>query len=158
MNEAFQLVRVGIVILTVALLPLALGCGDSSPDIVPVSGQVQIDGEPLASGVPGFIQVIPSEGRAATGSIDPETGRFTLSTWEEGDGCLVGTHPAIVMMEQMVGFDSVSLIPEDYTDLESTPLKVTVEEPTDSLVIELTGPLRTVQAREPVFEGDAEEL
>ncbi len=154
MNETLSWIRGRVVILTVALLPWTLGCGDSRPDIVPVSGQVLIDGEPLASGVAGFIQVIPLEGRAATGAINPETGRFTLSTWEEGDGCLKGTHPVVVLMEQMVGFDSVSLIPEDYTDLESTPLQVTIEEPTDSLVIELSGPLRRVQPSEQVFEGE----
>ncbi|MCL4205998.1 MAG: hypothetical protein KJ000_26235 [Pirellulaceae bacterium] len=107
-----------------------------------MSGQVMIDGQPLATGVPGFVQVIPTEGRAASGEIDPQTGRFVLTTLKPGDGCMEGTHRVTVSVQQVVGVESYSLIPEKYRDIEKTDLQVTVDGPTDSLVIELTGPVK----------------
>jgi hypothetical protein len=126
----------------VAIILVVAGCGPSGPKIVPVSGQVMIDGEPMAAGVVGYVQVVPSEGRAASGTIDPETGRFKLTTWKEGDGCIVGTHRVTVTVRQTVGVESISLIPENYDDLSKTDLEVTIDGPIDSLVIELTGPLK----------------
>jgi hypothetical protein len=125
-----------------AIIAMAAGCGPSGPRVVPVSGQVTIDGEPLATGIPGFVQIVPSEGRAASGEIDPQTGRFVLTTLKPGDGCIEGTHRVTVSVQQVVGVESYSLIPEKYRDIEKTDLQVTVDGPTDSLVIELTGPVK----------------
>ncbi len=129
-----------IVILTSLLL--AAGCGPGGPAVVPVSGQVLIDGQPLASGIDGFIRFVPQNGRAATGTIDPQTGAFQLTTTKPGDGCITGTHKVVVIVQQMVGQESVSLIPDKYRDLDKTDLQVTVDGPTDALKIELTGPLK----------------
>ncbi|GAB4127619.1 MAG: hypothetical protein Kow0040_01510 [Thermogutta sp.] len=131
-------------VLVALVAPVVSGCGKSGPKLVKVSGQVLIDGKPLATGVPGFIQVIPEGTRPATGTIDPQTGKFTLTTFEKEDGCPVGTHRVTVTMRAMVGTESVSLIPEKYADPQTTDLKVTVDKPTDSLTIELTGPLANV--------------
>lgn len=143
--------------LLIGAVSLFSGCGRGGPKVVPVSGQVLIDGQPLATGIPGFIQVVPAEGRAASSAIDPQTGRFTLTTWTDGDGCQVGTHKVVVMMEQAVGTSMVSLVPEEYSDLSFTDLTVTIDGPTDSLVIELTGPLRNVTTAPPTFEGEPHE-
>lgn len=126
--------------------PVFIGCGTGGPKLVKVSGQVLIDGKPLATGVPGFIQVIPEGTRPATGTIDPQTGRFTLTTFEKEDGCPVGTHKVVVTMRAMVGTESISLIPEKYSDPQGSGLTVTIDKPTDSLTIELTGPLTNVPA------------
>jgi hypothetical protein len=131
-----------------------IGCGQGGPPVVPVSGQVLIDGEPLATGIPGFIQVVPSNGRPATGTIDPQTGRFSLSTVEPGDGCIQGTHKVLVIMQQMVGQESESLVPVRYTELEMTDLSATIDGPTDSLTIELTGPLKPVRSDATTTEED----
>jgi hypothetical protein len=130
------------IFVAVATIAMATGCGPSGPRIVPVSGQVMIDGEPLATGIPGFVQIVPSEGRAASGAIDPQTGRFKLTTQKLDDGCIEGTHRVTVSMNQVVGVENFSLIPEKYSDLDKTDLQVTVDGPTDSLVIELSGPLK----------------
>lgn len=57
-----------------AMIALMAGCGPTGPRIVPVSGQVMIDGEPLASGIPGFVQVVPGPVR------NPEPGE-TGENW-----------------------------------------------------------------------------
>lgn len=130
-----------VLLLSGAAITLA-GCGSGGPEIVPASGQVTIDGQPLATGVDGFVQVVPTGGRAATGPIDPQTGKFTLTTAEKDDGCITGTHKVVVIMQQMVGQESVSLIPEKYTDLATTDLTLTVDGPSENLLIELSGPLK----------------
>ncbi|WP_347245669.1 hypothetical protein [Thermogutta sp.] len=140
-----------------ALLVMALiastipGCGQGRPRLVKVSGQVFIDGQPLAAGVPGFIRVVPDGMRPATGQIDPQTGRFTLTTYENGDGCVPGTHKVAIILNAMVGQESVSLIDEKFANPETSGLTVTIEKPTDSLRIDITGPLKKVQAT-PISE------
>lgn len=138
----------------VLALPVLLGCGKGGPKLVKVSGQVLIDGKPLAAGVPGFIQVIPEGTRPATGTIDPQTGKFTLTTFEKEDGCPVGTHRVTVTVRAMVGTESVSLIPERYADPRDSGLTVTIDQPTDSLTIELTGPMANVPAARIVPESN----
>lgn len=122
------------------------GCGSGRPSVVKVSGQVFIDGEPLAAGVPGFIQVVPEGTRPATGSIDPATGRFTLTTFEENDGCVPGTHKVAIILRAMVGNESVSLIDEKYSDPSTSGLTITVDKPTDALRVDVSGPLKRVQS------------
>jgi hypothetical protein len=139
------------------LIPVVLlvaGCGPGGPAVVPVSGQVLIDGQPLAAGIEGFIRVVPQDGRPASGSIDPQTGKFQLTTVEPGDGCITGTHKVVVILQQMVGQESVSLIPEKYRDLKETDLQVTVEGPTDSLQVELTGPLKKPSSKAAPISDD----
>lgn len=131
----------GVVLLGLTVL-LAAGCGPRGPAVVPVSGQVLVDGEPLATGIEGFIQVIPQEGRPATGAIDPQTGAFRLTTTQPDDGCVTGTHKVVIIMQQMVGQESVSLVPEKYRDVTTTDLEVTVDGPTDALRVQLTGPVK----------------
>jgi hypothetical protein len=133
---------------------LTVGCSPGGPKLVPVSGQVTIDGQPLATGIDGYIRVVPQGGRPATGAIDPQTGEFQLTTVESGDGCITGTHKVLVIMQQMVGQESVSLVPEKYRDLNQTDLEVTVDGPTDSLKVELTGPLKPASGNAAPISDD----
>ena len=132
---------VGVSVVLVGLVLLA-GCGKTGPRVVPVSGQVLIDGAPLAAGVPGYIQVVPEGTRPASGRIDPQTGRFTLTTSKPEDGCPLGTHEVAVYVNQRVGASVVWLIPEQYGDPKASGLTVTIDGPTDSLLVKLSGPLR----------------
>src|SRR5687768_9969111 len=82
-----------------AVLVIALfcvGCSDR-PHIVPVSGQVLIDGEPLNY---GFIRFSSGEGRPALGRLDEE-GRFRLTTYESGDGAIVGSHRIAILTHKV---------------------------------------------------------
>lgn len=135
--------------LSVALCA-GLGCTEG-PNLVPVSGQVLIDGEPLTT---GHIQVIPQDERAATGTIDAD-GRFRLSTYEEDDGCVVGSHPVVVMAtRQLSPTKTEHLIPPTYRKPETAGLTVTIEGPTDDLKINLTWAGRKPYIEEISTQGD----
>ena len=117
-----------------ALIVLA-GCGDSGPEIVPVSGTVTIDGKPLTY---GQIQVLPSGWRPAHGKIEAD-GRFTLTTTESGDGCVVGTHPVVILSGESLNAESMKWhAPKKYADAKASGLTATVTGPTDDLKLELT--------------------
>lgn len=89
------------------------GCmrGSHELDTAVVTGRVTLDGEPLTSGV---VYVIPAKGRNAKGLIRKD-GTFTLSTYRDGDGAQVGTHPVII-----------TAIPRDEMDAEARALRVPV--------------------------------
>lgn len=71
------------------------GCGQNGNKIVPVSGKVTLDGEPLAGGVINFQpQAAARSSTAGPGSssrID-ENGSFRLETIDGIDGAAVATH------------------------------------------------------------------
>jgi len=121
-------------LLFASLVALAVvGCG--GPKIVPVSGTITIDGQPLTT---GHVFVMPKDGRAASGTIDKQ-GRFTLSTNDPGDGCLLGTHLVTVTAKEYSSPTRVKhLIPTKYSDPQSSETTVTIDGPTDKLQIALT--------------------
>ncbi|MEX2168416.1 MAG: carboxypeptidase regulatory-like domain-containing protein [Pirellulales bacterium] len=73
---------------------LSVGCGRPSHqlDTAPVSGKVTLDGQPLPS---GYVVVTTTKGRMASGKIRSD-GTFDLTTYNEGDGAQVGSHPVVV--------------------------------------------------------------
>lgn len=110
------------------------GCGGGNRP-VPVSGTVTIDGKPLTD---GYIWVMPSDARAAGSKIDAQ-GRFQLTTHEEGDGCVKGTHKVTVTSTRQLNPSTVRhLIPPNYRDPTTSEKTVTIEGPTDNLVVELS--------------------
>jgi hypothetical protein len=117
------------------LAALLSGCGDGRPRRVPVAGQIRIDGEPLTK---GFIRVVPERSRAATGAIDQD-GRFRLTTFEPNDGCVTGTHRAEVVAYETVSLSAIRwLVPAKYQKADTSEIIVTIDGPTDELLIELT--------------------
>jgi hypothetical protein len=112
-----------------------LGCGAQHPGIVPVSGTVSIDGQPLTV---GQVKVSPQGKRAAVGRIEAD-GRFRLSTFELHDGAPTGTHPATVAaVEQLTERSNRWHAPKKYANEIQSELWVTIDGPTDDLRIELT--------------------
>jgi hypothetical protein len=111
------------------------GCGPQRPTLVPVSGQVTIDGKPLAR---GFVRFIPTEGRPAGGKIESD-GKFILSTYKEGDGASLGSHRVQVTSVEPVDERAVRwLVPKKYADAQSSGLSATIDKQTDDLQIELS--------------------
>src|SRR5690606_23785262 len=103
---------------------LLLGCGDGRPKRVPFSGQVLIDNQPLTSGT---IMVIPDNDRPATGQIGSD-GRFTLSTYTDADGVVLGTHRVEVIARENVNNSVIKhLTPRKYQDAATSGLTITVE-------------------------------
>lgn len=123
-------------LLSLLLFPfLTAGC-DKSPERVPVSGQVLIDGKPLTH---GFVQVQPDGARASLGKLDA-SGRFTLYAKEPSEpGVVIGDHPvAIHAIEVLNAGSQRRLAPEKYESPADSNLRVNITGPTDNLVINLT--------------------
>lgn len=82
---------------TLAALGVAIlvGCGDGRLPTAPVSGVVTLDGKPVTSGAVVFT---PDHGWPAQGELDSD-GRFVLSTYEEGDGAILGEHRIVVIAQ-----------------------------------------------------------
>jgi len=93
------------------LLPMLtgiVGCGpqtDRSPT-APVQGKISYQDKPLERGTVVFFP--KSGGKTATGTIQPD-GSYTLSTYSQGDGALLGEHNVTVISER----DMSNVLPED---------------------------------------------
>ena len=127
--------RAAIVVLSGCLLSTFSGCSDGRPRRVRVAGQVLIDGDPITL---GNIRIVPADARAATGSIGPD-GTFTLTTFETNDGCVPGTHRVVITAFETISAGAIRWMAQlKYRDLDTSELSVTIDKPTDALVIELT--------------------
>lgn len=87
-----------IAILAAAGLPLLGGCGKKvvpgRPETAPVTGQVIADGEPLPE---CRIVFAPQDHKYAAAGVTDEAGRFSLQTFEPGDGAVPGKFKIMVM-------------------------------------------------------------
>ena len=118
----------------VALL-LAAGCGEERPTRVKVSGQVVIDGKPLTV---GNVKFVPEGARPSSGKID-ESGRFTLTCYDGGDGIVPGTHRVQISSMEVLSASKVRwMAPPKYADFRTSGLTFEIYERTDDLMIELT--------------------
>jgi hypothetical protein len=123
-----------------ALAVICTGC-DDRPYRVPVSGQVLIDGQPLEY---GFIQIIPENARPAYAELDSE-GRFTLTSWDEGDGVVPGEHIVRVSSNKPLSATTQRwYAPHQYNEIPTNDeeraqaAKVKIDESMSDLIIELT--------------------
>jgi hypothetical protein len=144
--RCFGEIHVGRATLTALLVAcLVVQCGCSRrPAVVPVSGRVTLDGKPLGF---GSVMIQPAAGPAARSTIGPD-GTFTASTFVPGDGAIVG--PAAVRVacyeQQRPGAPppqgelalGKSLVPEKYTQFETSGIGVTITAGMAPLEIELT--------------------
>jgi hypothetical protein len=126
--------------LLLLLACVAFGCSDGRPERVAVSGQIRIDGQPVRS---GGVRFFPEQGRPSTGAIDRE-GRFSLSTFEPGDGCTLGIHRvAVISVEEINSTTRRWNVPKAYALPETSGLTQVIDGAVDSLVIDLTwGPVK----------------
>jgi hypothetical protein len=132
-------------ICTVSLV-LTIGCGSEEYGVVPVSGTVTLDGQPLAdaqvsfepTGAESAEQIV---GPGSFGRSDGE-GRYKLETvWPVQDGAAVGAHRVrVTTAKNASDADNARLvgekIPRYYLD-DSVRIVRKISEPTDSLSIEL---------------------
>lgn len=112
-----------------------LGCGESRPQRVPVSGTVYIDDKPLTA---GYVRFVPPNDRPSSGTIGPD-GRFTLGCFEDDDGAVTGTHRVAVIAN--VPKDEVTmtwLAPQRYADYSTSGIEVEINGRTDDLEIRLS--------------------
>ena len=73
---------------------LGVGCGSKTEfETAKAAGRVTLDGKPVTE---GSVVLTPARGWPARGELDGE-GRFTLSTYEQGDGAILGPHEIAVL-------------------------------------------------------------
>jgi hypothetical protein len=154
--------RRALVAFTVFLTVLAaqlVGCGGdpNKPKLGKVSGTVTYKGQPVTKGMVTFI---PSggpgrqTGQSATGEIGP-SGSYTLTTFEPGDGAVLGEHIVLVQSRQedpsieggtmpipdaqgrINNQPPKDLVPTKYAAVETSPLRLTVQEGSNTLNINL---------------------
>lgn len=121
------------------------GCG-GGPRVVPVQGTVQFEGKPLRY---GSVMFQPESGQPARGTIQPD-GSFVLTTYNKGDGAVVGTHrvritayesqnPRASQVAQTELALGRSLIPKRYTDYDTSGIVVEVgADRNEPFLLELT--------------------
>ena len=126
------------------LLP---GC-DKGPQVVPVTGTVYYNDEPLPF---GSIMFQPASGQPATGQI--ENGAFSMSSFRKGDGATVGPQKVRIncyssqspqeKAKPVVGERSIGalLIPREYTTFDTSGFTADVNpDSNEPFEFRLTGP------------------
>ncbi len=140
----------GYQILGMGILAAAItGCGGSDFEIVPVSGIVTLDGEPVPDAQLTFQPIADPDsekteaGSGSYGTTD-ENGRYTLKTVvPDGPGAVVGRHNVMISTAQMrsqnddAGWLTKDIIPAHYRDGQAT-LWIDISGPTDQANFELT--------------------
>lgn len=88
------------------------GCGeDFRKEVAPVTGTVTCDGAPVTEGYVYFTPKLQpgadpkTSGKGASAYIQPD-GTYTLTTYEEGDGAIMGEH--VVHIERLAPEDDES--------------------------------------------------
>jgi len=138
-----------------AVTAAMVGCsGDAGkPPLARVSGTVSYKGKPVESGRVVFTPVVGKggdTGQSASGMIGPD-GSYSLTTFEENDGAILGEHVVTVDVTEK-DFKSPEpkadgtidytmpkqLGPKKYTQVESSPLRTTVKEGSNTFNIEMT--------------------
>jgi hypothetical protein len=123
---------------------LLAGCGGPSrPETVPISGRVTYGGQPVVSGQIVFYPEPIGSGRQAIGAIGPD-GRYTLTTFDSGDGAVLGRHRVTIksvrvsagppsaqeaaeQMRQGRDLGVEWLVPKKYSRPNTTPLTAEVK-------------------------------
>ena len=130
------------------VLLLLAGCGSGHPETAPVSGKITYDGNPVTQ---GKIVFYPEHGRSATGQIGPD-GSYTLTTFDQGDGAVLGKHRVTIKSTRVTGQEQLPksfaeevaqgqkkdakpapgaqvqwLVPKEYSTKETSPLRANVK-------------------------------
>ena len=115
----------------VLLLPIG-GCGESGPELAPVTGTVTLDDKPLFGVVARFHAAPETQGNGGYGVADA-AGRFTAKTLQGRPGLYPGDYT--VTLEYIDVFMTPETeaarvkIPAGYANSDGTPWKVTVVRP-----------------------------
>jgi len=145
------------VLAPVVSLLVTVGCSKDKgdrPKVVPVSGRVLYNGQPLAGAHVTFTN--PTAKRSGYAKTDAD-GKFTLTTFEPGDGAVPGKQQLSVSKVQIIshaepGVDRTAttvkfpgperrwLIPERYGSVTTSGLTAEVtEDGKNEIVVELKG-------------------
>lgn len=142
MSGVFPLAR--LLAPTMALLVFASCQPSDRLPTYPVAGRVVLaDGSPFHGGDDGaVIWESVEHGLSATGAIDSE-GRFTLTTYEPGDGAVAGKHRIAISPPTPEGDPDARVyrptIDPKFRDLDASGLEATIEpKRLNEITVELT--------------------
>jgi hypothetical protein len=116
-------------------LAAALGCGDSKGRLQ-VTGSVKFPDGTIPQGpASGYVQFNVDDtgspdARGASGAIDKETGEFVLYTEKPGDGAYPGKYKVTLAVSSTYPprpNGASSLVPLEYTQVDTTPLSVEID-------------------------------
>lgn len=126
------------------------GCGGGDDrDTATVHGKVTYNGAPLPGGGVTFVPVsgegATTGGKPAAGTINPD-GTYTLTTYEDGDGAVIGKHhvgvspppPPGAGAEAPEGTHAAPTPPSPFAGLKPTTEEVEVKAGDNEINIELT--------------------
>ncbi len=120
-------------VLGVALAPALLtasGCGESWAEVFPVSGSVKFNGQ-VPTGARIVLHPVTPPGPDAVAPIGRvgDDGSFKITSYESGDGAPPGEYVATIQWFQIDKDGNVgpNVIPAEYADAKTSPLKVTVK-------------------------------
>jgi hypothetical protein len=85
------------------------GCGGAKSPMGKVSGKVTYKGQPVTKGVINFLPEDKEE-RAAAGTIGAD-GRYTLTTYKQGDGAALGRHQVSIVSRDTANLPGGSAAP-----------------------------------------------
>ena len=144
-----QMFKLSVKLFSVVLCIAVAGCGGpEGPVLVPVSGTVLLDGEPVSG---ALVRFVPASGPSSGGETN-EKGEFTLIGPGNRPGTIVGTHTVTVGCPYNPGQGSSPdgnmeapadaggcKVPMKYSDVSSSDASAVVPaEGKSGLVIELT--------------------
>jgi hypothetical protein len=129
------------------VLAVSGGCGANGPELLPVSGVVTLDGQPVAEAAVLFTAV--AKGPAASATTDPQ-GRFQLMTVNR-PGAVAGDYRVTVTKQEVkgvgdfgvVGPDGAQvtwLVPEKYSRPDASGLTATVGRDRQAFDFQLSSP------------------
>lgn len=128
-------------VLCLFLIAGIVGCGeDFQKEVAPVTGTVTCGGQPVTEGYVVFKPDVPpgadpkTSGKTATAYIEPD-GTYTLTTYDKGDGAMVGDHTVTILKPDPEDDESPEAIAYDRDPnlCGKAVLKVTVEA-TDNVI------------------------
>ena len=125
----------------VLILAGAAGC-NSGPKLYPVRGKVVYgDGSPMKGGAVMFELVDNPLHVMSQGTIDNDTGEFTLTTYKPGDGALTGRYRVIIRgrrsnpKSEVVDPVTIGQIHPRFQDFATSGLEFTVEPKDNELTL-----------------------
>jgi hypothetical protein len=139
----------GLISLAIAMACVALsGCGADEGRVptVRVSGTLTVDGKPVSKGTVHFV---PEKGSPATGIV--QDGKFTLTTYSDGDGVIPGKNlVSVEVVEEVPTKDGdttlKSLIPSKFMNPDQSGLRLEIPQSGYSnLQILITGDSGTIK-------------
>ena len=144
---SFQRVGIAPALAAYVIVAAFLGCGDSGPKVVAVSGRVTRHGKPVPNLTISFVP--QGGGRPSQARLDQD-GRFKLVHGLDKDGAEVGTHTVSVSFppsdpgEEIAMIEGTKKLPPEvievltkYGNPESSPLKVEITQAKSDLEIKL---------------------